>query len=107
MGAGDGTRTSIGSDTREEELDPAVLLDLVLVPPALHREVCGVAVQQVGIVRLDVNVTEEVLPHEGVVALRMVARQAAVLVHVERHHVLEGHLAGLELSHKHLVREDR
>ena len=107
MGAGDGTRTSIGSDTREEELDPAVLLDLVLVPPALDGEVSCIAVEQVGILRLDVNVAEEVVPHEGVVALGVIARQLAVLVHVERHHVLEGHLAGLELSHQHLVCEDR
>ena len=43
---------------------------------------------------LDIDVAEEVVPHEGVVALRMVFRQVYVLIHVERNHVLEGNFSG-------------
>jgi hypothetical protein len=34
-------------------------------------------------------VLEEIVPHERVVALGVVARQADILVHVECHHMLE------------------
>ena len=43
----------------------------------------------------NVDVTEEVVVHEAVVALRVIFRQADVLVHVEGDHVLEAHFTGL------------
>jgi hypothetical protein len=46
-----------------------------------HRlEVGGVSVEDVHVSRLDVDVLEEVVPHERVVALGVVARKVHVLV---------------------------
>jgi hypothetical protein len=41
---------------------------------------------------VDVHMREEVLPHEGVVGFGVVARDADVLVHVERDDMFEGDL---------------
>jgi len=70
-------------------MDAASLGDFKFILLALGREVAGVAVEDVHILRKDVDVLEEVVPHEIVVALRMVAGQPHVLVHVERLDVLE------------------
>ena len=31
----------------------------------------------------------EVVPHEGVIAFRMFLRKSYILIHIERHHILE------------------
>ena len=100
---------SVGPDAADEELDPARLSDLPLVGVALRLEVGRVAVQQVGVLRLiqnfqidnltpedeegnsylNVNVSEEVLPHVGVVTLLVGPRQLHVLIHVEGLHILK------------------
>lgn len=45
------------------------------------------------VVRIHVDVVEEVLPQEAVEALRVSRRDAHVFVHVEELHVAEGELA--------------
>ena len=77
------------ADTAEEELDPAVLLDLGLVRVALRDEVLRVSVQDVHLRGRDVDVREELAEHEGVVRLGVVLGQADVLVHVERDDIRE------------------
>ena len=64
----------------QEEVDAACRLDLGLVRDALGLEVGGVAVEDVDIARVNVYVREEVLPHEGVVALWVVPRDPDVFV---------------------------
>lgn len=71
------------ADAGQEEVDAAARLDGVFVGDALGLEVGRVAVEDVHVGGVDVDVGEEVLPHEGVVRLGMVARDAHVLVHVE------------------------
>ncbi len=51
----------------------------------------GVSVQDVYIFAGDVDVAEKVVPHEAVIALRMVLRQPHIFVHVESHHILKRH----------------
>ena len=80
----------VGTDAAHEEVYPAVGLDFLLKAGALGIQVGGVAVQDVGILGLDVDVAEEVVPHEGVVALGVLLGQAHILVHVEGDYVLEG-----------------
>jgi len=70
----------IGPDAAEEELDPPRAPDLLLVRDALLLEVGGVAVEDVDVRRVDVDVAEEVLVHERVVRLRVFARDADVFV---------------------------
>ena len=72
------SKTPQHARTCEEELNAAGGLNLPLVLLALLAEVLRVAVEQVHVGRVDVNVLEEVVPHEGVVALGVVAGQAAV-----------------------------
>lgn len=81
------------ADAGQEEVDAADALDGVLVGDALGLERGRVAVEDVHVGRVDVDVREEVLPHEGVVRLWVVARDADVLVHVEGDDVFKGDLA--------------
>jgi hypothetical protein len=64
--------------TGQKELNAADGGDFALVRLALGAEVLGVAIEQVDVRRVNVNVLEEVAPHEGVVAFGVVAREAAV-----------------------------
>ena len=72
------------TDTAEEEVDATHSLDLGLVLDALGFQIWRVAVQNVHIVGVDVHVREEVLPHEAVVALRVVPGDPDVLILASR-----------------------
>lgn len=61
--------------TSNKELDPSCSLDLLLKGVALSLQVSRVSIQNVGVFRVDVNVLEEVIPHEGVVALWVLSRK--------------------------------
>lgn len=60
--------------TANEQTDPSGGRYLLLVLVAFLLQVRRVAVQDVHVVRKDVNVTEEIVEHVRMVALRMVAR---------------------------------
>ena len=79
-----------------EQVDAAVGFDLLLIPGALPFGIVGHAVEDVDVFLLHVHqMVEEVVVHEIPVALVMLVGQAQVFVHVEGHHVFEGHFAGL------------
>lgn len=61
--------------TSNKEFDPACSLDLLLESSTLGLQVSCVPIQDVGVIRVDVNVLEEIIPHEGVVALRVLSRK--------------------------------
>lgn len=61
--------------TSNKELNPACSLDLLLEGVALGLQVSGIPIQNVGVFWVDVNVLEEVIPHEGVVALWVLSRE--------------------------------
>ena len=71
---------AVGPDAAEEELDAAVLRDLCLVLVALLLQVRGAAVEDVYVARVNVHMPKKVVPHVAVVRLRVVAREANVLV---------------------------
>jgi hypothetical protein len=71
---------AVGPNTTQEELNAAGAGYLGLVDAAFLLEVGGVAVEDVDIGRLDVDVREEVLVHEAVVALWVISRDADILV---------------------------
>ena len=73
--------------------------DPLLVPLAERRVVVGRARGDVDVLLRDVDVLEEVLVHEVVVALRMVLRQAHVLVEIEGGDL--GEVEPLVLVHPH------
>lgn len=62
--------------TSNEQLDPSGGFDLLFKGITLGLQVRCVPVQDVGVFWADVNVLEEVVPHEGMVTLRVVSRKA-------------------------------
>jgi hypothetical protein len=120
---------SIGSNATEEQLDATDTLDLIFIVLALGLEVRGVAVEDVDVFWLGVDVGEEVLVHEAVVAFWMVSWDANILVligsiswlsstrgccatleansyHVERDHIAERDMACFVALHQVFVDED-
>ena len=81
---------TIGTNTSHKEVDATVALNLLFVASAFSSQVGGIAVEDIGVFGLDVDVAKEVVPHEGVVAFGVLLRQTNVLVHVEGHYILEG-----------------
>jgi hypothetical protein len=73
------------ADSQDLQVDPPGGSDGLLVGPAMCLQLRRgkVAPGQVDLVPGDVHVVEEVLPHVAVVALRVVGREAQVLVEVE------------------------
>lgn len=59
--------------TSDKQLDPPGRHDLLLEGFTLCMQVSGVAVQNVGVFRLYVDVLEEVVPHERVIALGVIS----------------------------------
>lgn len=86
------SNVAVLADTSKEEINAADSLDGVFVGDALSLEVGGIAVQDVNIGRMDIDVREEVLPHEGVVGFGVVAGNSYVFVHVESDDMLKGDL---------------
>lgn len=62
--------------TSNKEFNPACSLDLLLKGVTLGLQVSGIPIQNVGVFRVDVNVLEEIIPHERMVALWMLSRKA-------------------------------
>lgn len=108
---------AVGTDAAEEELDASVALDLGFVVGALLEKIGSVSVQDVNILRTmgdgnrnglrNIDVLEEILVHEGVVALGVVHGEVHVLVHVEGHDVLERNATVLVRLNKSLVNANR
>ena len=80
---------AIRSDSTHKQVDATSLLYHLLIVGALGQQVGSVAVENMDILLLNVDVIEEVRPHKAVVALGMVHIQPHVLIHVERNNVLE------------------
>ena len=80
------------ADTQKLEIQAAVRLDLhVVVGTVLFQFVQRhIAVRDVDVFGQDVDMVEQMLVHEGPVALGIVAGQAVVLVQVERYHPGKG-----------------
>ena len=86
---------AIGTNAAHEEVDATCCLYGFLVVLALGLQVLGIAIEDMDILFLNVDVAEEIVPHEGVVTFGMIFGEVHVLVHIERDDALEGHLAGL------------
>jgi hypothetical protein len=71
---------SVCTNASQEELNAAHCLDLRFIGCALSLEVWGISVEYVNVGRQDVDVREEVVEHEGVVAFWMITVESDVLV---------------------------
>lgn len=70
----------VRSNAAQEEVDPTVGLDSSLVGHALGFQVWGVAIEDVDVLRVDVDVREEVLVHERMIGLWVFAGNTNVLI---------------------------
>ena len=119
------------ADAGEEEVDAAGILDALLVRGAFADEVRDAAVEQVDLLRRDVDVGEElgepgpgsehdgseyiqIVPgsmnqdgHKGMVTLWVLPRQPDILVHIERDDIPKRELASLHHGDKRLVGGER
>ena len=86
---------AIGANATHKQVDTACGLYGLLVVLALFLQILGIAVEDMDILFLDVDVAEEVVPHEAMVALGMILGEVHILVHVEGNDVLERYLACL------------
>ena len=73
-------QVSIGTDTKNLQVDASGLLDAPFVPGASGVEIGSHPVRYMNPVGVDAYVIEKMLPHEIPVALRVFGRQTHVLV---------------------------
>ena len=71
------------------------ILNLLLVTSTLSYQVRRITVEDIHVLLADVNMAEEIIPHEAVITLRVLFGQVHVLVHVERYDIAEGYFSGL------------
>lgn len=71
---------TIRPDTAKEELDAARLLDFFFVCNAFRFQIRCVAVQDIDILRINIDMREEVFVHEAVVTLGMIPWDAHIFV---------------------------
>ena len=86
---------AIRANATHEQVDAACGFNGFLVVLALFLQILGIAVKDMDILFLNVDVAEEVVPHKAMVALGMIFGEVHVLIHVERNDVLERYLASL------------
>ena len=98
---------AIGTDAAHKQMDAAIRSDLGLIGRTLLLQIGGIAVENVYIFGGNVDMREEIAPHEAVVALRMVFGNSDVFIHVEGHDMAERDPAGLVEVDQFLVRPDR
>ena len=80
---------SIGTDTTHKEVYATSGSYHLLVVIAFGHKVGGIAIEDVHILFLDVDMVEEVGPHKAVVAFGMLDRESHIFVHIEGNDVLE------------------
>jgi hypothetical protein len=80
---------AVAADAENLEVDAAGVLDPLLVLPAMDLEIERPAIGHVGAFGVDIDVVEQVLLHEGPVALRMSGAQADVFVQIEGRYLRE------------------
>ena len=83
----------VAADAQQLKIDAVMLLDDPVIPGALQGAVGLGAVRQEASVRRDIDMVEQILPHEAAVALGMVPRQAAVFVQIDGNRLPEIQLA--------------
>ena len=79
----------VWSNTTKEELNASKAFNSFFIVVALRNQIHGVSVENIDILRWNIDVLEEVLMHEVVVGLRVIERKTNILIHVERDNVLE------------------
>src|SRR6266508_3924629 len=98
---------TIRSEAEKCQSETAGAFDGALVTFAFDFEMGRTAVRDVRILRINIDAPEQVLLHEAEVTSGMVARNADVLVEIERHDVAEAAVLERALRHEALGHTDR
>ena len=94
---------AVMAHAQQLEVNAAQLRNEFIIGRTLGIGVLGQAVEHVGVLRMDVNMVEEIVLHEIAVALLMVGGQPEVLVQVDGAGLREGQVALLIPLHKLLI----
>jgi hypothetical protein len=101
------SKVTVRTYATHEEVDAACSLNSLLVVLTLLDEVFGITIEDVYIFLLDIDMAEEVVPHEAVIALWVVFRQFDILVHVECYDILKREFASLILLDELAIESER
>lgn len=66
--------------TSNKEVNSSSCFDLLLKGITLLHKVGSVTIQNMGVLRFDVNVLEEIIPHEGMVALWVIPSNTCMIL---------------------------
>ena len=80
---------AVGTYTAEEQFDTPVRCYFGFIAGAFFFGVGSVAVEYIHVFRANIDVGEEIAPHERMVTLFVVFGQIAIFVHVESHDITE------------------
>ena len=80
---------TVRTNAAQEQVDTAKLANHLLVMSTLCRQIRRIAIENMYVLTANVDMREEIVPHKAVIAFRMLHRQTHILVHIERHNVLE------------------
>ena len=81
---------SVGTNTTHKEVDTTIRFDLLFVTGTLSIQIGSITIQDIGILRIDINMVEEIIPHERIVAFGMFFRQADIFIHIKSNYIPEG-----------------
>ena len=84
---------SVNANAAHEEVYTAIGSDLLLIPATLTLRILGHTVQNIDVLLWNVYMVKEIAPHKVPIALVMGLWKTNVLIHIERHNVLEGDLS--------------
>ena len=94
---------TVRTDTAHEQVYTTCSFDSSFVSSAFCFQVFCITIEDVYVFLLDVDVAEEVVPHEWVVAFWMIFRKTYVFVHVESNNIFERYLTCLVQFNQSLV----
>jgi hypothetical protein len=98
---------AVRTDSTQKELNATIGGDCIFKGFTLGYQVSGHAIEDMYVLLLDVDVAEEIVPHEGVVALLVLSLQTYILIHVEGHHMLKGDVSFFVELDKFSIRAQR
>ncbi len=84
---------AVGAYAAKEKVDAAIGFDFCFISGTFCSGVFSVAIENVDVFCRNIDVVKEILVHEGMIALLMVAGNAYIFVHVECHYILERYFA--------------
>ena len=86
---------TIRTDTTDKEVNTTCFLNHLLIVGTLCHQILGIAVQDMNVILININMVEQVTGHKRVIALRMVLGKSYILVHIKGNHVLKRNAAFL------------